>query len=80
MIEFLTNLHIGWWFLAHTLIMVVCFTSLDNFAYKRTMLFANALQDIKDKLDELEVEIKYIQNSMVKRPLVDRISDFEDKD
>ena len=54
MIEFLSNLHIGWWFLAHTLIMVVCFTSLDNFAYKRTMLFANALQDIKDKLELIE--------------------------
>ena len=28
MFEFLSNLHIGWWFLAHTLIMVVCFTLL----------------------------------------------------
>jgi len=80
MFEFLSNLHIGWWFLAHTLIMVVCFTSLDNFAYKRTMLFAGALQDIKDKLDELEVDIKYIQNSMVKRDVVERIAEYDDED
>jgi hypothetical protein len=47
------------------------------------MLFARAIEDMQtklDKLDELEVDIKYIQNSMVKRPLVDRISDFEDED
>ena len=83
MIEFISNLHIGWWFLAHALIMLACFISLDQYNYKRTMLFARAIEEMQtklDKLDELEVDIKYIQNSMVKRPLVDRISDFEDDD
>ena len=54
MTEFLSDLHIGWWFLAHALIMLACFISLDNYNYKRTMLFANALQDINDKLDRIE--------------------------
>ena len=47
--EFFTNLHIGWWFLAQTLIILVCFISLDNYAYKRTMLFANAIEDLRAK-------------------------------
>ena len=52
--EFFTNLHIGWWFLAQTLIILVCFISIDNYAYKRTMLFAQAFEDVKSRLDILE--------------------------
>jgi hypothetical protein len=52
--EFFTNLHIGWWFLAQTLIILVCFISMDNYAYKRTMLFARAIEDLTAKVDRLE--------------------------
>ena len=64
MIEFLTNLHIGWWFLAHALIMVACFISLDNYNYQRTMLFAEALEDIKSKLELVESRTKYLTKSI----------------
>ena len=80
MIEFLTNLHIGWWFLAHTLIMLACFISLDQYNYKRTMLFARAIEEIQTKLNELEVDIKYIQNSMVKRDVLERIAEYDEED
>jgi hypothetical protein len=52
--EFFTSLHIGWWFLAQTLIILVCFISMDNYAYKRTMLFARAIEDLTAKVDRLE--------------------------
>ena len=55
MIEFISNLHIGWWFLAHALTMLVCFISLDNYNYKRTMLFANAIQEMNEKLELIEL-------------------------
>ena len=54
MIEFISNLHIGWWFLAHALTMLACFISLDNYNYKRTMLFANAIQEMNEKLERIE--------------------------
>ena len=71
MIEFLTNLHIGWWFLAQTLMILACFISLDNYNYKRTMLFAEALEDIKSKLDLIEHRTAEQMKSM---------RDFEEED
>ena len=52
--EFFTNLHIGWWFLAQTLIILACFISLDRYAYHRSMLFARAIEDLTAKVDRLE--------------------------
>ena len=54
MIEFISELHFGWWFLAHTLIMIACFISLDNYNYKRTMLFAKAIEEIDRKLESIQ--------------------------
>ena len=62
MIEFLTNLHIGWWFLAHGLTMLACFISLDNYNYKRTMLFANAIQQMNEKIEGLEEHINGLKD------------------
>jgi len=77
--EFFTNLHIGWWFLAQTLIILVCFISIDNYAYKRTMLFAEAFEDVKSRLDILETRTaKLIQ---ITRNLDrDYDVDYEDED
>tara|TARA_R100000654_G_scaffold69989_1_gene99952 strand:- start:525 stop:764 length:240 start_codon:yes stop_codon:yes gene_type:complete len=54
MIEFISELHFGWWFLAHTLIMIACFISLDNYNYKRTIMFANAIEEINKKLELIQ--------------------------
>ncbi len=64
MIEFLTNAHIGWWFLAQTLVIGACFISLDNYNYQRTMLFTEALEDIKSKLELVESRTKYLTKSI----------------
>ena len=71
MIEFISELHFGWWFLAHTLIMLACFTSLDNLNYKRTMLFANAIEEIQNKLDLLESKTAYYQDLANKLDSID---------
>ena len=63
--EFFTNLHIGWWFLAQTLIIMVCFISLDNYAYKRTMLFANAIEDLKAKVDRLSDKVGDVRSDLM---------------
>ena len=52
--EFFTNLHIGWWFLAQTLIILACFISLDRYAYHRSMLFANYFEQLNKKIELLE--------------------------
>ena len=62
MIEFLTNLHIGWWFLAHGLTMLACFISLDNYNYKRTMLFANVVQEMNQKIEGIEQHINGLKD------------------
>ena len=64
MIEFISNLHIGWWFLAHALTMLACFISLDNYNYKRTMLFANAIQEMNEKLERIEGRTTHKMKSM----------------
>lgn len=64
MIEFLTNAHIGWWFLAQTLVIGACFISLDNYNYKRGMLFANAIQDLNSKLELIESRTKHLMKSI----------------
>jgi len=63
--EFFTNLHIGWWFLAQTLIILVCFISLDNYAYKRTMLFANAIEDLRAKVDRLSDKVGDVRSELM---------------
>ncbi|MDA9868738.1 hypothetical protein N9D67_02675 [Gammaproteobacteria bacterium] len=55
--EFFTNLHIGWWFLSQTLIIIVCFISIDRYAYHRAVLFGNVLDQLNKRLASLEDKV-----------------------
>ena len=48
------DLHIGWWFLGQTLIIIACFISVDRYNFRRGMVLQTLLYDVLQKLETIE--------------------------
>ena len=60
----LENIHIGWWLVIQTIIIVGCFISVDRYNFKRAMVLQTLINDVLERLARVELMVENTKDAV----------------